>query len=1019
MKEVSNDELPEGWTKAALQDVASWGSGGTPSRKNPSYFGGDIPWIKTGELDSGLILQTEEHLTHEGLKNSSAKVFPKGAVAVAMYGATIGKASILGIDAATNQACAVAIPDKRLTTSHYLFHYLRSQKEAFVGAGKGGAQPNISQGLIKEWPLPLAPLAEQKRIADKLEAVLGRVEACRARLDRVPDLLKRFRQSVLAAATSGQLTEDWRDEHHIDGDWPEERLESLTCKVGSGATPRGGESAYKSEGVPLIRSMNVIFFGFKEEGIAFLDQDQAHDLRSAEVKAHDVLLNITGASIGRVTVAPAKFEGARVNQHVCIIRSKPQLSPKFLCWFLSAPMMQGAITAENYGVTRQALTKQQILDFAIPLPTSQEQQEIVRRVEALFAFADRIETRLTEARAQVERLTPATLAKAFRGELVPQDPNDEPASVLLSNLKKPYSGSVDRKENRSPSPYRKPTPKKNTPAMTEKNIRSDNRVEQLSDFKLHRLKLNGRFGRLLDFDECLRMTSPRDTTPICMVGLNGSGKSNVLEALSEIFTHLELILLPWHRGTKRKTSSLSFELEYTVQFGRKPPRSIKIWKGTEGNAQYSETLADGLDREITSPDEQRSLLPRRVIGYSSGMNETLSLPYFKLTALYVKEVALAVRRGQDEDDYVAEPRSLFIDYESNAAILLANFLFAPPSKLALFKHHIRVEEVESFTIRFNAKPPALKSGVKLTGQLTNDLDKIAKCAGTTFDPVLDENVFVFRDAKFYRKRFADDFPDGGSEFFMALHRLSLLNALCVHSGTTDEYEQNDPRAGSVDRPQIVARLDRIFSIENVKLRLSAPIPKPTIAYESLSDGEHQFIEIFGTVMLFNEPGTLFLLDEPESHFNPTWRSQFVQILAECGNVRRQEMALSTHSPFIVSGCRGESVFKFERKGKGAVCKPADFETYGSSFDYLLTRLFDMDALIATQPLEGMKRVFRNGNLEDLNRALVEFGDSFEKRFIFQRIAEKKLQQRKRTAKKTAKKTVRKVAITAQEKQKRR
>lgn len=186
-------ELPDGWETVKLQDIASWGSGGTPPRNNPKYYGGDIPWIKTGELGDGLILDTEEKITVEGLKNSSAKVFPKGSVAIAMYGATIGKVSILGIDAATNQACAVGTPDLRLTGSQYVFHYLRSQKEAFISAGKGGAQPNLSQGVVKEWPFPLAPLAEQKRIADKLELVLGRVDACRARLDRVPALLKRFR----------------------------------------------------------------------------------------------------------------------------------------------------------------------------------------------------------------------------------------------------------------------------------------------------------------------------------------------------------------------------------------------------------------------------------------------------------------------------------------------------------------------------------------------------------------------------------------------------------------------------------------------------------------------------------------------------------------------------------------------------------------------------------------------------------------------------------------------------------
>ena len=128
-----------------------------------------------------------------------------------MYGATIGKTSILGIDATTNQACAVGIPVCELTTSDYLYHYLCAQREEFIEAGNGGAQPNISQGVIFDWPFGLAPVNEQKRITDKLDAVLARVDACRERLDRVPAILKRFRHSVLAAAISGTLTEEWRE----------------------------------------------------------------------------------------------------------------------------------------------------------------------------------------------------------------------------------------------------------------------------------------------------------------------------------------------------------------------------------------------------------------------------------------------------------------------------------------------------------------------------------------------------------------------------------------------------------------------------------------------------------------------------------------------------------------------------------------------------------------------------------------------------------------------------------------
>ena len=154
--------LPPGWIDGKLEQVAVWGSGGTPSRSRSDFYGGTIPWIKTGELGQGLITDTEEKITREALANSSAKIFPKGSVAIAMYGATIGKVGTLGIDAATNQACAVGIPFHGVTTTKYLLHYLASQKAEFVAKGQGGAQPNISQTIIKSWPIPLAPLREQE-----------------------------------------------------------------------------------------------------------------------------------------------------------------------------------------------------------------------------------------------------------------------------------------------------------------------------------------------------------------------------------------------------------------------------------------------------------------------------------------------------------------------------------------------------------------------------------------------------------------------------------------------------------------------------------------------------------------------------------------------------------------------------------------------------------------------------------------------------------------------------------------
>jgi len=222
--------------------------------------------------------------------------------------------------------------------------------------------------------------------------------------------------------------------------WEWVKLSDVAEKVGSGATPRGGSESYKLSGIPLIRSMNVHFDGLKLNGLAYLDDKQANELKNVEVKANDVLLNITGASIGRVTQAPPNMEGARVNQHVCIIRTNPILDTNFLSKYLASPIVQRWIMAEEYGATRQALTKQMVLDFSIPLPPLNEQKRIVATIAALRDRTQKAREALEAIPALCDKFRQSVLAAAFRGDLTAdwreQNPDVEPASVLLDRIRR-------------------------------------------------------------------------------------------------------------------------------------------------------------------------------------------------------------------------------------------------------------------------------------------------------------------------------------------------------------------------------------------------------------------------------------------------------------------------------------------------------------------------------------------------------------------------------------------------------
>jgi type I restriction enzyme S subunit len=274
-----------------------------------------------------------------------------------------------------------------------------------------------------------------------------------------PRAVGKMRELVLHLAFSGKLLPAAES-------WPLKPLKSLAVKIGSGATPAGGKESYFTEGIPLIRSMNVHFAGFEPKGLVFLSDEQAKQLANVTVQPGDMLLNITGASIGRVTTAPPEMAGARVNQHVAIIRPIKELDAQFLAKFLASPAIQRMIDDIQVGATREALTKGMIEQFDIPLPPLTEQRRIVAKVGELMVLCDRLEAQQLEREAQAGQLARASLARftdaptpanlnllfhssfpispsdlrksiltlAVQGKLVPQDPNDEPAEETFLKL---------------------------------------------------------------------------------------------------------------------------------------------------------------------------------------------------------------------------------------------------------------------------------------------------------------------------------------------------------------------------------------------------------------------------------------------------------------------------------------------------------------------------------------------------------------------------------------------------------
>lgn len=200
--------LPEGWKWLTLKDVAKWSSGGTPKSSDKSLYGGEIPWIVIGDLTEGLVKETAQSINQRGFDSSSAKLMPSGTVMVAMYGASIGRTGVMAKAMTTNQAIACGIVNESIMTKEYLLYYLQSQKQDFIYAGKGGAQPNISQGVIKDWKIPVPPISEQVKIIQRIEEQLSHLEQSSKIATEIELSSKSFRRSLLQAAFTGQLTKE-------------------------------------------------------------------------------------------------------------------------------------------------------------------------------------------------------------------------------------------------------------------------------------------------------------------------------------------------------------------------------------------------------------------------------------------------------------------------------------------------------------------------------------------------------------------------------------------------------------------------------------------------------------------------------------------------------------------------------------------------------------------------------------------------------------------------------------------
>lgn len=430
--------LPAGWTEFSIADLGGTVGGKTPSKSVPHYWSpADIPWVSPKDMKRPVLHGAEDSISERATTEAGMTVLSPGTVLMVTRSGILAHTFPVALTATkvTINQDIKAVRPTREVVSRYLAYALKAYGPHILeGCSKAGTTvASVETELLESFKLPLAPLPEQQRIADKLDALLARVDACRDRLDRVPAILKRFRQAVLSTALDGALSAEWRAAQSRDqSDWRQTTIDEV-ADVGTGSTPlRSNPAFFDQAGTPWVTSAAT--------GSDYIDA-AAESVTPAAIAAHrlkiypprTLLVAMYGEGKTRGQVSELRIH-ATINQACAAVRvDESKALTSYIKLALRAQYEQMRALAE--GGNQPNLNLSKVKGIELRLPPKTEQVEIVRRVESLFALADAIEAKWQAAHAQVERLTPALLAKAYRGELVPQDPSDEPASALLARLR--------------------------------------------------------------------------------------------------------------------------------------------------------------------------------------------------------------------------------------------------------------------------------------------------------------------------------------------------------------------------------------------------------------------------------------------------------------------------------------------------------------------------------------------------------------------------------------------------------
>lgn len=418
-------KIPKHWLSVPLVKISILRKGKKPAKLSFKKFTDSVPYLDIVAIEKGVInqyadsystlLATPEDVfvVADGSRSGLAGKGAEGAV-----GSTLLCVTPLGID------------------SNYLYYFLKLKYDDLNNNTTGASIPHLNIELFQNLELPFPSIEEQRRIVIELQNKLKVFEEDFSNANEELIRLAEFRKSILNEAVNGKAidTNEKIDPlTKLPKTWKVLTIEQLSTFIGSGVTPSGGATNYKDKGIPFIRSQNVYPNELRLEGVAYISEDLHSQMKRTHLKSKDVLLNITGASIGRSAYIPDEFGEGNVNQHVCIIRTTDDILPEYLSLFLNSPTGQDNINSLQKGVTRQGLNYDQIRSIKVNLPPLEEQIEIIKYVELQDFNIHQIESQHSNKINSTSSLEKAVMQMAFDGLLTSKLDLDSSASDILIN----------------------------------------------------------------------------------------------------------------------------------------------------------------------------------------------------------------------------------------------------------------------------------------------------------------------------------------------------------------------------------------------------------------------------------------------------------------------------------------------------------------------------------------------------------------------------------------------------------